>query len=118
MNGLLLTLLFSGAVITLIYFIYKIRKNRLQIEYAISWSLFSALLVALGAFPGLVSWAAGLIGIQSPANLLYLGMIFILILKQFTTTIKLSKMDRQITELTQHIALQEAAAKESKNRQG
>ncbi|MBC5581425.1 DUF2304 domain-containing protein [Anaerofilum sp. BX8] len=67
----------------------------------------------VGAFPGLVSWAADLIGVQSPANLLYLGVIFILILKQFTTTIKLSKMDRQITELTQYIALHEAPAKNS-----
>lgn len=113
MSGMLLMLLFTGAVLTMLYFLYKIRKNRLQIEYAISWSLFSVLLVVLGAFPGLVSWAADLIGVQSPANLLYLGVIFILILKQFTTTIKLSKMDRQITELTQYIALHEAPAKNS-----
>ena len=113
MSRMLLMLLFTGAVLTMLYFLYKIRKNRLQIEYAISWSLFSVLLVVLGAFPGLVSWAADLIGVQSPANLLYLGVIFILILKQFTTTIKLSKMDRQITELTQYIALHEAPAKNS-----
>lgn len=58
-----------------------------------------------------------LIGIQSPANLLYLGIIFILILKQFTTTIKLSKMNRQITELAQHMALNEAERDCSENRQ-
>lgn len=118
MNSLLRTVLFSGAVITLIYFIFKIRKNRLQINYAIFWSLFSVLLVLLGAFPEIVSWATGLLGIKSPANLLYLGIIFILIIKLFTTTIKLSKMDRQITELAQHIALQESQTEESENRQG
>ncbi|HIV87245.1 MAG TPA: DUF2304 domain-containing protein [Candidatus Pygmaiobacter gallistercoris] len=105
MNGLLLILLFSGAVITMVYFIYKIRKNRLQIGYTIFWSLFSAFLVVLGAVPEIVGWAAGLIGVKSPANLLYLCIIFVLIIKQFTTTIKLSTMDRQITELTQYIAL-------------
>lgn len=118
MSAFLSILLFAGAVFTMFYFIYKIRKNRLQIEYAISWSLFSVLLVVLGAFPRIVVWAADLIGVQSPVNLLYLGIIFILIVKQFTTTIKLSKMDRQITELTQHIALHEAEAPESEDRQG
>lgn len=118
MGGLLLILLFSGAVITMLYFVHKIRKNRLQIEYAISWSLFSALLVFLGAFPEIVVWAADLIGVKSPANLLYLGIIFILILKQFTTTIKLSKMDRQITELTQYIALHGKDGGASEDRQG
>ncbi|MBC5581424.1 DUF2304 domain-containing protein [Anaerofilum sp. BX8] len=48
MSGMLLMLLFTGAVLTMLYFLYKIRKNRLQIEYAISWSLFSVLLVVLG----------------------------------------------------------------------
>lgn len=117
MTGMLQVSLFAGAIITMFYFLYKIRKNRIQIEYAISWSLFSALLVFLGAFPGVISWGANLIGIQSPANLLYLGIIFILILKQFTTTIKLSKMNRQITELAQHMALKEAERDCSENRQ-
>ena len=43
-----------------------------------------------------------------PQTLLYLVIIFILILKQFGATIKLSRMDRQITELTQTLALKEA----------
>ena len=117
MNGLLRVLLFSGAVMTLIYFVCKIRKNRLQIDYTIFWSLFSFLLVVLGAFPEIVGWAARLLGVKSPANLLYLGIIFVLIIKLFTTTIKLSKMNRQITELAQHIALKEAE-EHSENRQG
>ena len=43
-----------------------------------------------------------------PQTLLYLVIIFILILKQFGATIKLSRMDRQITEPTQTLALKEA----------
>lgn len=51
MNGLLLILLFSGAVITMVYFIYKIRKNRLQIGYTIFWSLFSVFFGGAGGRP-------------------------------------------------------------------
>lgn len=66
MTGMLQVSLFAGAIITMFYFLYKIRKNRIQIEYAISWSLFSALLVFLGAFPGVISWGANLIGVNRP----------------------------------------------------
>ena len=99
-------LLLVGAIFTMIYFLHQIRKNRMQIEYAISWSLFSAGLLVLGIFPEIVIWASKLVGVESPANMLYLCIIFVLILKQFSTTVKLSKMNRQITVLTQSVALE------------
>ncbi len=101
-------ILLVGAILTMIYFLHQIRKNRMQIEYAISWSLFSAGLLILGIFPGIVIWASKLIGVESPANMLYLCIIFLLILKQFSTTVKLSKMNQQITVLTQSMALEHA----------
>lgn len=107
MQESLRVLLIISAVLTLAYFLQKIRKNRLQIEYAIFWSLFSAGLLLLAAFPELVGWAANLVGIESPANLVYLSVIFVLMLRLFSITAKLSKMDTQITRLTQHIAIME-----------
>ena len=98
--------LLVGAIFTMIYFLHQIRKNRMQIEYAISWSLFSAGLLVLGIFPEIVIWVSKLVGVESPANMLYLCIIFVLILKQFSTTVKLSKMNRQITLLTQSVALE------------
>ncbi len=99
--------LLAAALITMAYFLFKIRKNRLQIDYAIFWSLFSGLLVIIALFPGIVSWAAKVIGIISPANLVFLFVIFILIIRLFSLTVKLSKMNEQITALTQHIAIKE-----------
>lgn len=99
--------LFVGAVFTMAYFLGQIRRSRLQIDYAISWALFSGGLVIISIFPGIIVWLAEILGVMSPANLLYLIIIFVLILKQFTTTLKISKMDRQIADLAQHIVLQE-----------
>lgn len=99
--------LFAGAVFTLFYFIHYIRKNRMQIDFAIYWALFSGALVVLSLFPGIVTTVADLIGVQSPANLIYLVIIFLLILKLFTTTIKISKLNQQVTELVQQVALNE-----------
>lgn len=100
-------LLFIGAITTMVYFFWQIRKNRLQIGYAVSWSALSITLVVLAIFPGIVTWAAELIGVISPTNLLYLVVLFAVIVKLFSVTIKLSKLDSQIAELTQKLALDE-----------
>ena len=102
-------ILLFGAVLTMAYFIRQIQKKRMQID----WALFSGALVALAAFPGIVTFGARLLHIQSPANLIYLCLIFALIIKLFTTTVKVSKLNQQVTELTQHIALYEREQKEA-----
>ena len=100
-------LLLVGAVLTLLYFVHYIRKGRMQIDYAIYWILFSAALVVLGVFPGIATWAADLLEFQSPATVVYLVILFALILKLFTNTLKISKLNQQMSELAQHIALAE-----------
>lgn len=101
-------LLFAGAVLTMLYFVHNIRKKRMQIDYAIFWSLFSGGLVVLSIFPQIAIAASDLLRIHSPANLVYLVIFFALIVKLFTTTMKISKLNQQVTELTQYIALREA----------
>lgn len=106
-------ILLVGAVFTMAFFIRQIQKNRMQIDYAIYWALFSGALVVLAAFPGIATVGARLLHIQSPANLIYLCLIFALIIKLFTTTVKVSKLNQQVTELAQHIALYEEEPKDS-----
>lgn len=101
--------LFLGALLAMVYFLYQIRKSRLQIAYTISWTILSGMLLLLSIFPGIATWASARLGVESPANLVYLVVIAILLLKLFTTTLKLSNMDRQITDLTQYIAIQQQA---------
>lgn len=100
-------LLFVGAVGTLAYIMKKIRKNRLEIDYSIFWILFSGVLVLVSIFPGIITWAAELLGFISPANMVFLLIIFLLILKLFSMTIKLSVLEHKIKLLTQHIAIEE-----------
>lgn len=104
-------LLFVGAVGTLAYIMKKIRKNRLEIDYSIFWILFSGILVLVSIFPGIITWAAGLLGFISPANMVFLLIIFLLILKLFSMTIKLSVLENKIKLLTQHIAIEEKQEK-------
>lgn len=106
-------MLLVGAVFTLFYFVHHIRKNRMQIDYAIYWALFSGALVVLSIFPQIANVFSKLLGVQSPANLVYLVIIFLLIIKLFTSTMKISRLNQQLTELVQHIALREMERPES-----
>ncbi len=110
MNIQLRVMLFLGALFTLIYFMRQIQKNRLQIDYAIFWSLFSGSLLFMGLFPDVIFTAARILGFDSPANFVYLVIIFVLLFKLFTNTLKISKMNRQITEMAQHMGLEEKEA--------
>ena len=116
MSVALRVMLVVGALATLLFFLYQIRKKRMQIEYTISWCLFSVLLLFISIFPEVVTWASRLLGFQSPANLVYLIVIFVLIIKLFTTTMRLSQMNRNITELAQAMALGEGGAEEKEDK--
>lgn len=106
------------SVLTLWYTARKIRKSQLQIEDSIFWMAFPAALVILSVFPGIANWAAERIGIQSPVNFIFLAIIFILILKAFSLSIRLSQLDVKIRALTQEIALRERLEKEQEGESG
>lgn len=100
-------LLLFGAVLTLVFFLRKIRKNRLEIDYSIFWVLFSGFLVLMSILPEAVTWAAGLLGFESPANMVFLMIVFLLIIRLFSMTVKISQMEQKLKKLVQHIAIQE-----------
>lgn len=107
--------LFIGAAATLVYFLRQISRRHLNIEAAVFWSIFSGVLVLLSVCPQIMIQGAALLEIESPANLLYLIILCLLIFYQFFTTVKQSRLEQQIAALTQYIALQEQA-KEAKEK--
>ncbi len=109
-------MLVLGALGTLLYFLHQIRKSRLQIDFAIFWSFFATGLLILGIFPQIGLWASALVGFESPANMVFLIVIFVLLLKLFTNTVKLSRMNRQIVHMAQHIALMEKKDEDQKSK--
>ena len=107
MSWQLRCLLFAGALGTLWYILKKIRKNRVEIDYSIFWILFSGVLVLISIFPGVITWTSEQLGFMSPANMVFLLVIFLLVLKLFSMTIKQSALENKIRVLTQHIALED-----------
>jgi len=114
MNILFRLLLFVVSVIMLFFVLRKIRSSQVQIDSAVFWILFMLGLVATSIFPRIVIYISHWLGIESPANFVFLCIIFLLLLKVFNLSLQLSKTQYQIQRLTQIIALRNAQ-KESNN---
>lgn len=74
-------------------------------ETSFYWIAFAALLVLMGAFPGIVFWVTDKIGIESPVNLVFLVILFLLIVHVFSMERKLEKAQHQLMQLTQQYAI-------------
>lgn len=102
-------LLIVAAVITVIWILKKIRKSKVKMEDAIFWLVFSGTLLLLAVFPQISFWMSGLLGIESPANLVFLMIICLLIEKIFTLSIITSQLEEKVSILSAEIAIRSQA---------
>lgn len=94
---------------------HKIRRSRISIEESVFWLLLSMMFVVFALFPVLPDTLAGLLGIYSTPNFLFLFIIFILLVKNFNMSMKLGALEERLKTLVQELALTEkedAAANE------
>jgi len=115
MSILLRILLSFVSIIVLFFVLRKIRKSQVHIESTIFWVLFMSGLVIVSIFPGIAVFFSNLIGIESPANFIFLCIIFLLLLKLFNLSLQLSRLQYQIQKLSQILALEKAEKKEEKD---
>ena len=85
--------LIVGSLFTAGFILRRVRLAKVQIEDTIFWLVFSAALLILAIFPGIAYWAANLLGFISPINFVYIVIIFLLLVKQFFMSIRLSQLD-------------------------
>ena len=99
-------MLILGSIGTCYFVLRKIQKNKFIIEDSLYWIVFSVILVIMGFFPGIMTWLAAVIGIESPTNLVYLLIIFALLIKLFMVSIRVSQVESKINKLTQEYAIE------------
>lgn len=98
-------LLLIVAVLTAIWILRKIRKCKVRQEDALFWICFAGVLVVLGIFPEIAYWASEILGIQSPANFIFLIIIFLLIEKMLSLSIQISMMENKMANMAAELAL-------------
>ena len=100
--GLILISIMSFFVI-----IRKIRKSKIRIEDGLFWVTFSILLIIFAIFPGIIYLISDLVGAKSPANIVYLIIIGMLLVKLFFMSIQMSLLENKVVNLAQEMALKE-----------
>lgn len=105
MNATLRILLLAASLITAVWILRKIRKNRVKQEDALFWFCFAFLLAVLGIFPELSFIMAGILGIQSPANFIFLAIIAILMEKMFSLSIQVSALENKLEIMAAELAI-------------
>jgi hypothetical protein len=95
-------LLIAASVIMVLSVVLKIRKSKFQIRDGVFWFLLSALFLVMSIFPQLVISLSILIGVESPANLVFLAIIAIVLAKNFFLSAKISQLEYNLMKLTQH----------------
>ena len=91
-----------------------ILKRSLKEEYAIIWFVSTFLLALLSFRSDLLDTVAVLLGVAFAPNLLFAGVIFIVMIYLLHLSVKLSKQQEQTKNLTQEIALLRQAILENK----
>ena len=111
-----MTLLFSmtllvGALLSFYLILRKIRHAEVTIADSTFWFLFALTLVLMGVFRQIPFFFADVFGIESPANFVFVYVIAVLVLREFYTTVKVSKLQAKVNALVQREALDDAASR-------
>ena len=104
---MLTVLLVVGAALKLAFVILKVRKSEIKTSDTVFWFLFVACLLVLAVFPQIAYWLADVFDVQSPSNLVFLVIVAILLIREFTASVEIAKLRSKVTYLVQEIALME-----------
>jgi hypothetical protein len=106
------------ALVALALVVELLRRRRLREKYAVIWVLISLGTLVVAVFPEVLMGVAGLLGIQTPSNLLFFGSLVVL----FAVSLQLSReiglleeQSRTLAEETGSLRLRVQALEEAKS---
>lgn len=105
MNSKLIMFSFLFALIIIIGILYLIRKEKINIKYAIIWLLLFGLLALLLIIPNLLTIITKLLGFEVSSNMIFAIIISVLIIISISLTAIVSTQDRKIRKLIQEISI-------------
>jgi hypothetical protein len=96
-----------SALITLGVVIEMLRRRRLRERHAVWWLIAGTLALIVGVFPSTLQWAAHLIGVAVPLNLVFFVSVAVLFLVCIQHSAELTALEAKTQSLAETVALQE-----------
>jgi hypothetical protein len=107
--GIVAAALALGVVIELL------RRRRLRERHAIWWMVAGVFALIAGIFPTTLHWAASLIGVEVPLNLVFFISIAVLFLVCLQHSAELTKLEARARILAEELSLQDLRIRELEN---
>ena len=115
MTAVLRIVLIIVSVLTTLMIMRKIRSAQMRIEDSIFWIGFSFMLILFSVFPQIVYLMSDLSGTQTPVNFISTFIIFVLIVRMFGMTVKISQLETKLRDLVERIAIEENLKKQAQD---
>lgn len=112
MTTMLRIVLVIVSVLTTWMIMRKIRTSQMRIEDSIFWIGFLFMLILFSVCPQIVYWMSDLSGTQTPVNFIFTFIIFVLIVRMFRMTVKISQLETRLRDLVEKIAIDENMAQQ------
>lgn len=94
-----------GASATLIVIFEMLRRRHLREKYALLWVTVAVITLVIAAVPGILGWAADLVGVAVPSNLLFFLASMLLLLVSIQHSYELGRLEERTRTLAEEIAL-------------
>jgi len=92
-----------------------LRRHSLRERHAIWWLVAGVLALVVGVFPGTLVWAAGLLGVEVPTNLVFFVSIAILFFVCLQHSAELTVLESKTRVLAEQSALLELRIRQLEN---
>lgn len=107
-----------GAIVTLGFMFELLRRRRLREKYAALWISLAVVVIVVGAFPRLLYWIAGLVGIATPLNLVFFLFLLVLLVVCVQLAAEISSLEHETQTLAEESALLRNRVERLENRAG
>lgn len=101
-----------ASIITFVFVFWLMRRGVLREKYAVLWLAVSGLALLLSIIPGALSGISDLLGVETPANLLFFVTIVLLVLVSIQLSYELSRHEARLRRLAEEVALLDQQVKE------
>lgn len=85
--------------------LHLLRTRRIREKYAAVWIVLTLAVVVIGVFPGLAFWLSDLVGVQTPANLVFALASLVLLAVCIQLSTEVSALEEETRTLAEEIAL-------------
>jgi hypothetical protein len=97
------------AIVMVLVVLQMLRRGKLREKYTVLWLVVGGLTIVLGVFPQLLDWAASLVGIHVPANLLFALAIVLLVGVSLHVSRELTILEDETRILAEEVAILRAS---------